>query len=197
VSDPSSRRRRARGLVVIAAAVAVLIIAAGAGYAVIGVRQHQQAAGLRPSGIPASVSTSLANLMQLSPVPVTNAPGFTLTDQGGHAMSLASLRGRVVVLDFMDPHCTDICPIVSQEFTDAYRDLGASAPQVVFLAVNVNRYHLQVADTARFYHRRDIRYLRVAGLDEVQVALAQHKTRPMPEFDRFARIARRLLGEVA
>ena len=150
MSDPSSRRRRARGLVVIAAAVAVLIIAAGAGYAVIGVRQHQQAAGLRPSGIPASVSTSLANLMQLSPVPVTNAPGFTLTDQGGHAMSLASLRGRVVVLDFMDPHCTDICPIVSQEFTDAYRDLGASAPQVVFLAVNVNRYHLQVADVAAF-----------------------------------------------
>jgi cytochrome oxidase Cu insertion factor (SCO1/SenC/PrrC family) len=88
--------------------------------------------------------------MQLSPVPVTSAPGFTLTDQGGHAMSLASLRGRVVVLDFMDPHCTDICPIVSQEFVDAYRDLGASAPQVVFLAVNVNRYHLQVADVAAF-----------------------------------------------
>jgi cytochrome oxidase Cu insertion factor (SCO1/SenC/PrrC family) len=149
VSGPSLRRR-GRGLVVLAAAVAVLIIAASAGYVVIRVRQHQQAAGLRVSGIPASVSTSLANLMQLSPVPVTSAPGFTLTDQGGHAMSLASLRGRVVVLDFMDPHCTDICPIVSQEFIDAYRDLGASAPQVVFLAVNVNRYHLQVADVAAF-----------------------------------------------
>ena len=150
MSGPSLHRRRNRGLVVIAAAVAVLIIAASAGYVVIRVRQHQQATGLRVSGIPASVSTSLANLMQLSPVPVTSAPGFTLTDQGGHAMSLASLRGRVVVLDFMDPHCTDICPIVSQEFIDAYRDLGASAPQVVFLAVNVNRYHLQVADVAAF-----------------------------------------------
>jgi len=51
--------------------------------------------------------------------------------------------------------------------------------------------------TARFYHRRDIRYLHVAGLDEVQVALAQRKTRPMREFDRFARIARRLFGGVA
>ena len=142
--------RRGRGLVIIAAAVAVLIVAASAGYVVIRVRQHQQAAGLRESGLPASVSTSLANLMQLSPVPVTSAPGFTLTDQGGQAMSLASLRGRVVVLEFMDPHCTDICPIVSQEFIDAYRDLGASAPHVVFLAVNVNRYHLQVADVAAF-----------------------------------------------
>ena len=88
--------------------------------------------------------------MQLSTVPVASAAGFTLTDQGGHAMSLASLRGRVVVLEFMDPHCTDICPIVSQEFLDAYRDLGVSAPRVVFLAVNVNRYHLRVTDVAAF-----------------------------------------------
>jgi len=28
--------------------------------------------------------------------------------------SPASLRGKVVVLRFMDPHCTDICPLVSQ-----------------------------------------------------------------------------------
>jgi cytochrome oxidase Cu insertion factor (SCO1/SenC/PrrC family) len=148
VSRPSLRR--GRGLAIIAVAVAVLIVAASAGYVVIRAQQHQQATGLRTSGIPASVSTSLANLMQLSPVPVTSAPGFTLTDQGGHAMSLASLRGRVVVLEFMDPHCTDICPIVSQEFLDAYRDLGASAPRVLFVAVNVNRYHLRVADVAAF-----------------------------------------------
>jgi cytochrome oxidase Cu insertion factor (SCO1/SenC/PrrC family) len=140
---------RSHGRVLIAAAVAVLIVAATAAYLVIRVRQHE-AAGPRASGIPASVSTSLANLMQLSPVPVTSAPGFSLTDQDGQTMSLASLRGRVVVLEFMDPHCTDICPVVSREFIDAYRDLGASAPHVVFLAVNVNRYHLRVADVAAF-----------------------------------------------
>src|SRR5260370_82027 len=69
-------------------------------------------ATLRPSGIPRNISPSLANLMQLSPVPGALAPGFTLTDQRGHTMSLASLRGKAVVLEFMDPHCTDICPIV-------------------------------------------------------------------------------------
>jgi cytochrome oxidase Cu insertion factor (SCO1/SenC/PrrC family) len=88
--------------------------------------------------------------MQLSPIPVTSAPGFTLTDQGGQTTSLAGLKGHVVVLEFMDPHCTDICPIVSQEFLDAYRDLGTSAPHVVFLSVNVNRCHLRVADVAAF-----------------------------------------------
>lgn len=142
--------RRGRVPVIIAAATAILIAAASAGYLAICVRQHQQAAGLGAAGIPASVPASLADLMQLSPVPVTSAPGFTLTDQDGQAMSLASLRGRTVVLEFMDPHCTDICPIVSREFIDAYRDLGASAPRVVFLAVNVNRYHLRVADVAAF-----------------------------------------------
>ena len=147
MSRPSLRR--GPGLVVIAAAVAVLIAAACAGYAVIRVRQHE-ASELRASGIPASVSTSLANLMQLSPIPVTSAPGFTLTDQGGQTVLLAGLKGRVVVLEFMDPHCTDICPIVSQEFLDAYRYLGTSAPRVVFLAVNVNRYHRGKADVAAF-----------------------------------------------
>ena len=142
--------RRGPGLVIIAA-LAVVVVAAGAGYAVIRVRPHQAAAAvLRASGIPASVSTSLSDLMQLSPVPVRGAPDFTLTDQDGHPVSLAGLRGRAVVLEFMDPHCTDICPIVSQEFIDAYRDLGASAARVVFVAVNVNRYHLRVADVAAF-----------------------------------------------
>ena len=146
-----SSLRRGPGLVVAAAVVAVLVLAASAGYAVIRIRQHQEStAGQRASGIPASVSTSLSNLMQLSPVPVRGAPGFTLTDQGGRTVSLAGLRGRAVVLEFMDPHCTDICPIVSQEFIDAYRDLGAKAAQVVFVAVNVNRYHLRVADVAAF-----------------------------------------------
>jgi len=104
----------------------------------------------RPSGIPASVSTSLARLMQLSPVPHVTAPGFTLTDQSGHRLSLASFRGRTVVLTFMDSHCTDICPFVSREFIDASKDLGPAAKRVVFVAVNVNPYHLRVSDVASF-----------------------------------------------
>jgi cytochrome oxidase Cu insertion factor (SCO1/SenC/PrrC family) len=105
---------------------------------------------LRPSGIPASISTSLADLMSLSPVPAASAPGFTLTDQAGRTMSLTDFRGKVVVLEFMDPHCTDICPIVAQEFADAYHDLGPAAGKVVFVAVNVNPYYPTVAAVAAF-----------------------------------------------
>jgi cytochrome oxidase Cu insertion factor (SCO1/SenC/PrrC family) len=147
-------KRRLPRIVIIEIVVAALIAAAIMGYVAVRVRQHQEGLLIRPTGIPASVSTRTADLMQLSPVPPAGAPGFTLTDQAGHTMSLASLRGRVVVLEFMDPHCTDICPIVSQEFIDAYRDLGRLAPRVVFVAVNVNQYHLRVADVAAFSHEQ-------------------------------------------
>jgi len=112
--------------------------------------QQDSLAWIRPGGIPASISTPLASLMGLSPVPARPAPAFTLTDQHGHSLSLASFRGRAVVLEFMDPHCVDICPIVSQEFIDAYRDLGGAAARALFIAVNVNPYHLHVSDVAAY-----------------------------------------------
>jgi len=65
-------------------------------------------------------------------------------------MSLSRFRGKVVVLEFMDPHCHNICPIVSQEFIDAYHDLGRAAGAVVFAAVNVNPYHARVLDVRAF-----------------------------------------------
>jgi hypothetical protein len=102
----------------------------------------------RPSGISASVSDAQVNLMGLSPVPVRPAPGFTLTDQDGRtlSLSLSLLRCKVVVLKSMDPHWTNICPIVSHEYVDACRDLGPPAGQVVFAAVIVNQYHAAVSD---------------------------------------------------
>jgi cytochrome oxidase Cu insertion factor (SCO1/SenC/PrrC family) len=145
----SARRRR---MWITLGVVAVLLIGLNGYVAYVLARANNANAGanLRPSGIPRNISTSIANLMQLSPVPGVRAPGFTLTDQNGHTMSLASLRGKVVVLEFMDPHCTDICPIVSQEFVDAYHKLGPQADKVVFAAINVNQYHATVANMAAF-----------------------------------------------
>ena len=105
---------------------------------------------LRVTGIPTTVPTGLAAMMGLSPVPSREAPGFTLVDQSGNPGSLAAFRGRSVVLEFMDPHCVDICPLVSQEFLNAARDLGPAAAQVVFVAINVNRRYAAVADVAGF-----------------------------------------------
>jgi protein SCO1/2 len=114
---------------------------------------------VRASGIPDTVSTSIAYLMGLSPVPTAAAPLFTLTDQAGRTVSLDSLRGHPVVLEFMDPNCVDICPIVSQEFVDAAKDLGPAGRHVVFLGINVNPFHTDVASMAT--------YSKAHGLDAV------------------------------
>lgn len=88
--------------------------------------------------------------MQLAPLPKKPAPSFRLVDQSGRSLSLSQLRGKVVVLEFMDPHCTDICPLVAEEFVDAYRDLGAKAKDVVFAAVNVNQRYESRSDVMSF-----------------------------------------------
>jgi cytochrome oxidase Cu insertion factor (SCO1/SenC/PrrC family) len=137
------------GRLLVLGAIAAMVTVAVAAAAFVVVR-HRDVAASRPSGLPASVSTSLANEMLLSPLPHDQAPGFTLTDQAGRTMTLSALRGKVVVLEFMDPHCTDICPIVSQEFVDAYHKLGPAARNVAFVAINVNQYHASVADMAAY-----------------------------------------------
>jgi cytochrome oxidase Cu insertion factor (SCO1/SenC/PrrC family) len=138
---------------VLLCAVLTLLVGAAAAIPAYLLARHNASTAMqlpRVSGLPADVPTSLANLMSLSPLPRDLAPGFTLTDQQGHRMTLSSLRGKVVVLQFMDPHCTDICPLVSQEFVDAYHDLGRRAGQVVFAAVNVNPYHTDVPSMAAY-----------------------------------------------
>jgi len=150
-----SRRRRGPGPALLVALVVTVLIA-GAFAFLANRHRDQQSQLIRVSGIPSTVSTPLANLMGLAPIPPKPAPDFTLTDQNGHTLSLSAFRGRAVVLEFMDTHCTDICPIVSQEFIDAYRDLGTTAPQVVFVAVNVNGYHAAVADAAKFSNEHQL-----------------------------------------
>jgi protein SCO1/2 len=126
---------------VLSASTVLVLLAAAAFLIVRNHSQHALASDLRPPGIPQTVSTNTASLMGLDAVPHHAAPGFLLTDQHNRPVSLADFRGKVVVLEFMDPHCTDICPFVSREFVDAYGDLGRTARDVVFAAVNVNEYH--------------------------------------------------------
>ena len=149
---PGMRERR--GFLASLAAVILAGAAVVTVFAVMRARGGPQVA--RPSGIPPIVSDAQINLMGLSPVPARAAPGFRLTDQKGRTLALSSLHGKVVVLNFMDPHCTDICPLVSQEFVDAQYDLGKAAGQVVFAAVNVNQFFNRVSDVAAFSNEHQL-----------------------------------------
>jgi protein SCO1 len=131
-----------------AALVIMSAVAAVTAAVVMAARQHDLAtsARQRPSGVPAGT----ASLMRLSPAPAGPAPGFTLTDQDDRLLSLSGFRGKAIVLEFMDSHCNDICPLVSREFLDAYHDLGRTRSRVVFVAVNVNQRYNQVADVLTY-----------------------------------------------
>lgn len=100
----------------------------------------------------AEVAESRDQFMNLAALPGLPAPNFTLTDQYGRRVSLSGFarQGKEVVLEFMDTHCTDICPIVSQEFVIAHQALGPAASRVAFVAVNVNPFHASQADVASF-----------------------------------------------
>jgi cytochrome oxidase Cu insertion factor (SCO1/SenC/PrrC family) len=78
------------------------------------------------------------------------APAFALTDQDGRAVSLASLRGKVVLLTFLDPVCTSDCPLIAQEFRQADQMLGAKSRQVELVAIVANPLYHTVAYTRAF-----------------------------------------------
>jgi cytochrome oxidase Cu insertion factor (SCO1/SenC/PrrC family) len=152
--ETGSARRRRR--LAIFAALALAAAAAGISGYVISGHPATTGAELRVSGIPASISDSMVSLMNLDTLPHKAAPGFAFTDQAGRSMTLSDFRGKIVVLEFLDPHCTDICPIVSREFLDAYRDLGPLAGRVVFAGINVNPYHTRVQDVLAFSREQQL-----------------------------------------
>jgi cytochrome oxidase Cu insertion factor (SCO1/SenC/PrrC family) len=78
------------------------------------------------------------------------AKGFQLTDQHGQTVSLASLRGKVVLLTFLDPVCTTDCPLIAQEFRATGPLLGAVSKQVELVAIVANPVYHQVTDTQAF-----------------------------------------------
>ena len=78
------------------------------------------------------------------------APAFALTDQNGRLVSLASLRGKVVLLTFLDPVCTSDCPLIAQEFRAADQVLGASSRNVDLVAVVANPVYRSLAYTRAF-----------------------------------------------
>jgi len=66
------------------------------------------------------------------------APPFRLRDQNGHVVSLASLRGRPVIVTFIDPLCRNFCPLEAKQLNALVRTLPqASRPAIVAVSVNV------------------------------------------------------------
>jgi cytochrome oxidase Cu insertion factor (SCO1/SenC/PrrC family) len=95
----------------------------------------------RPADAAAVAADSNGGVRRVPPRP---AAAFALTDQRGRLVSTSSLRGKLVVLTFLDPVCTSDCPLIGVQLASADRDLGALATQVEFVAIDTNPiFHFQ------------------------------------------------------
>jgi cytochrome oxidase Cu insertion factor (SCO1/SenC/PrrC family) len=66
------------------------------------------------------------------------APAFNLRDERGDPISLASLRGRPVIVTFIDPLWRDYCPIEAQRLNDVASVFPqGSKPAIVAVSVNI------------------------------------------------------------
>jgi len=85
------------------------------------------------------------------------APGFTLRDQRGRLTSLAEFRGKVVVLTFIDPECTQLCPLTTQSMVEAVKLLGpGAASEVQLLGVDANPDKTKITDVAQYTHTHEL-----------------------------------------
>ncbi len=65
------------------------------------------------------------------------APGFSLNDVLGGRTSLASFRGRPVLVTFLDSRCRSLCPLVGRAIGAVQRSLPAGArPAVLIVSVD-------------------------------------------------------------
>jgi cytochrome oxidase Cu insertion factor (SCO1/SenC/PrrC family) len=89
----------------------------------------------------------------------TPAPAFSLVDQRGDPVSLASLRGHTVALTFLDPVCTSDCPLIAQEFRQTDERLGAENPNVEFVAIVANPIYRSISFTDAFDRQEGLSHI--------------------------------------
>src|ERR1700736_3233805 len=138
--DTPGRRRIPIGWA-IGAAVVVGAGIAGAGFAFINHAGPQ----------PAAVAMSGPNIVWAAAT--RQAPDFRLHDQAGLPISLRAVRGRVVILTFIDPVCTTLCPLEARVLNQVELRLPRGQ-RPALVAVSVNPW----ADQRRYFRQDALRW---------------------------------------
>jgi cytochrome oxidase Cu insertion factor (SCO1/SenC/PrrC family) len=151
---PAARRAgRVHELVRAVAGMPVRVVAGMGAFAVVLAGAAPMAlATTNPNADPITAQAIAGSTGQFD-VPAAN---FTLTSQDGRQVSLASLRGKVVLLTFIDPVCTTDCPIIAQEMRSADALLGARASDTELVAVVANPTYTSLAYTRAFTSQENL-----------------------------------------
>jgi protein SCO1/2 len=112
--------RALRIVIVIAAAAAIM---AGAAVAAIALQGGEEKPAFRGSQPPAGITL----------------PDFKLPDHEGREVSSAALRGKVVLVTFLDTQCDESCPIIASQIGRATDRLdGEERADVVAVAISTD-----------------------------------------------------------
>lgn len=85
------------------------------------------------------------------PYPASN---FTLTDQDGQRLTLSSLQGKIVLLDFIFTYCPGPCPLLSLKFAQVQQQLAERfGKEVMLLSVTIDPKR-DTPDVLRDYAKR-------------------------------------------
>jgi peroxiredoxin len=137
----AGKRQRARGISPGEIIVGLIIVV----FAIWAVYSFSQPA-------PATTTSSTTNSVLSGTAPDFTLPVVTANGLNGQKVSLSSFRGKVVLLEFMEPwcsHCQDMAPALES----LYQQFGAQ--NVVFLSVAGSWSGASASDAAKFisdYH---------------------------------------------
>lgn len=87
------------------------------------------------------------------------AAPFKLVDQYGQSVTLSSLRGKTVVLTFLDDTCTTDCPVIAHELRTVDGYLGADSRRVEMVAINANPSYITPDYLAAFDKEEGLQHL--------------------------------------
>ena len=114
-------------------------------------------------------------------------PDVSLIDQHGNAISLASLKGKPVLIDFIYTSCASTCPVLTSKMVTIARELGPALGAITIVSITLDPEHDGPAQLAAYAKSQGAdsnswRFLtgKPADIDQV---LAAFKLRRMRESD--------------
>jgi protein SCO1 len=83
-------------------------------------------------------------------------PDASLIDQHGSAVSLASLKGKPVLIDFIYTSCTSTCPMLTAKMAAIAHELGpALGADVTIVSITLDPEHDSPAELAKYAKDHD------------------------------------------
>src|ERR1700687_6116492 len=78
-------------------------------------------------------------------------PDVSLIDQHGKAISLASLKGKPVLIDFIYTSCASTCPVLTSKMAAIARELGpALGADVRIVSISLDPEHDGPSELAKY-----------------------------------------------